>query len=165
MLPDYRKLAIGSQNLALYHPVCFADYTEAELHQGSIKTHAYQEGTQTHPNVGYVSTGKCPRIHQGKGCTLWLQKCGMQQSHYHPARLGPPLIGPEKSSLERCSAVIWPSLHPKTEVPVHKLFPSLSHFITPRSGSTLILVLLHCCSFLPYICIKIYTRRIVTFQN
>lgn len=48
---------------------------------------------------------------------------------------------------------------------VHKLFPLHAHFITPRSGGTLILVFLHCCSFLFYICIKIYTGTIVTLQN
>lgn len=38
--------------MVLYHPVCLAYYTEAQLHQKRIKTQACYEGTQTHPNVG-----------------------------------------------------------------------------------------------------------------
>lgn len=55
---------------------------------------------------------------------------------------------PEKSSLERLSAVTWPVLCPEAEVPKHRLLSLLKHFITLRGGGTLILVLLHCWSFL-----------------
>lgn len=74
-------------------------------------------------------------------------------------------MSPEKSYLEKCSAVIWTSLSPKVEVPVQKLLPMVTRFIILGSCGTLILALLHCCSFLLYICIKIYTGRIVILQN
>lgn len=153
-----KKLAICRQDLPQSTLTALLTTLRQNYPKEGWKHKPVSKGGQTHGKVAYVSTGKYLGIHQGKGCTPWLWKCRVQQLHSHPA-----LTGPEKSSLERHSAVICTVPCPEAEVPVHRLLPLLTHSITPRGGGTLILVLLHCWRFLLCVCMKIYAMRIVMF--